>query len=71
MAHFALFWTMGVEQWSYSFTFGVAAAQALGACFALPVALVRAAEDEPAAATEMKPKHEDAQTLFRTWLASE
>lgn len=28
LAHFAIFWTMGVEQWSYSFTVGVAAVNA-------------------------------------------
>ena len=43
---------------------------ALGACIAQPVALVRAAEDKPATTTEMKPTHEDAQTLFSTWQAN-
>ena len=28
LLHFALFWTMGVEQWSFSYTFGVAAINA-------------------------------------------
>ena len=44
----------------------------LGACIARPVAMLRAAEDEPAAAaaTEMRPKHEDAQTLFKAWQAN-
>ena len=42
----------------------------LGAGIAIPVAALRAAEDEPAAATEMNPKHEDAQALFKAWQAS-
>ena len=42
---------------------------ALGACIAMPVAPLRAADDEPAAATEMKPKHEYAQSLFIKWQA--
>lgn len=29
LVHFALFWTIGVKQWSYSFTFGVAAVNAV------------------------------------------
>ena len=42
----------------------------LGASIAIPAAILRAAEDEPAAATEMKPEHEDAQTLFKAWQAN-
>ena len=42
---------------------------ALGLCIAMPAAMLRAAEDEPtaAAATDMKPKLEVAQTLFTAW----
>ena len=42
----------------------------LGASIAISVALLCAAEDEPATATEVKPKHEDAQTLFSAWQAN-
>ncbi len=45
---------------------------ALGLCIAMPAAMLRAAEDEPtaAAATDMKPKLEVAQTLFTAWQAN-
>ena len=40
----------------------------LGACIAMPVAMLCAAEDEPsaAAATEVKPKHEDCADAFQS-----
>jgi len=48
-----------------------AVALVLGAGLAVPVAMLRAVDEEPPAATapELRPQHEDAQSLFEIWRA--